>query len=258
MASMQWANRPDILLRRTMPVLRAKPAMPVQGVILCHDLTGAWLHFSGRSIPHIEPADQCEGCRNSLPRRWEGWFSLWSQTKAATALVCIPPGAAPQFHDAMKLHGSLRGLSVKLQRWSNRPNGRLIAEFAQSGIAATHLPDAPDVPAILSHMWGLDRVNVEHRFHTVETMREIAAAAEQLPLPSAGDELVTTGPVAHTPTPATPPRPLTAREDQHAKFLARTGNTVLVRNYLDELGRVDLLNVYCPPLPGQLLMEPPA
>ncbi|WLD12649.1 hypothetical protein [Planctellipticum variicoloris] len=185
MPEFTWSNRPSELPHSNIPILRVKPGFPIRGTILSHDIQGAELHFGGRSVPHTDPSDLCDGCQRGQPRRWEGYLALWSQGKGSIGVLAIPPGAVPQFAAYLELHGTLRGAVLVATRAGNKPNGRIVAEIARGELAMNQLPREPDVCRILAHIWGLDRTEVSQRRFVIDesAYQEIARRAEELDLP---------------------------------------------------------------------------
>lgn len=158
-----WSGAPHRAQAPNLTLIRTRAGTTNKGVCLSRDVLGAEVHYCGRTVPHVEPAEDCDGCKAKRQKRWEGYIAAWNPSGGKIVLLTITAGAADAFEAYAALHGSIRGAMVTLSRPGGRPNGRIVAELQPSGIASTRLPDEPDLFAVVANIWGLDE-QVAHDF----------------------------------------------------------------------------------------------
>jgi len=124
----------------------------LQGIVTSHDVIGCWTHWdSYRTQPC--PGENCDLCRKGHPRRWQGYFSVYSDLTRRQAVIQITPIAAQTLRAAKEQYGYLRGLLVGLSRIAKRPNARIAIETRQLPQPPADLPEAVDIPKYMSLIW---------------------------------------------------------------------------------------------------------
>lgn len=139
-----------------LPLVRVPGKTPLAGAITCSKIVQVYTHFLNRRTQPCMTED-CPGCAGNLAKRYEAYCSIWTTTPGRHIIVALTPEASIQIKHQCQNWEAMRGVYLKLERPSKRPNGRVTAEIDHN-IATLHLiPPAPDLEAHLLKIWGLDQ-----------------------------------------------------------------------------------------------------
>lgn len=150
-----WTNRPpdsdrEIALR----IIRAPAKGQIIGLITTTNLIGCPTHFvNHRTLPHEE--HNCTACLKGFPKRYHGYLGVLLSKTFEHTILEITKAASDTVADYRDATGELRGHQINAYRAAPRPNGRLIVHLQPYDTAHTALPNAPDLIACLSKIWGI-------------------------------------------------------------------------------------------------------
>ena len=163
---------PESADRPATPMVRLKRGASFEAVILSSDVIGAEIHWIGRTVPHITPVEECEGCQKDREIKWEGYLSVWSPRHNSFHVLPLNPTCDQQCAAYVADHGTLRGAVVLASRQSARNNAALAISLRPGERPVNTLPQPIDVEAVLAHMWGLTKLD------GVEVIKQVHAAQQ--------------------------------------------------------------------------------
>jgi hypothetical protein len=152
----RWTDKPP---EATGPyayrIVRTPPDKPLTGVITTPEITGTNTHYlNHRTIP-CEGADTCEACQAGYSWRWHAYVACVLSPGLEHVLLELTAPPAETLANYLAVYKTLRGCWIRTERPSKRPNGRVILQAKYTDPHKTPLPPAPDVRAILCHIWGV-------------------------------------------------------------------------------------------------------
>lgn len=111
------------------------------------------VHFyGGRTVPH-EVEGECVPCQAHRSYRWVAFLSCINDKNGEHILFETTVTAAQPFEKHQAQFGTLRGCRFRSTRPSGRVNGRMFIVIQAANAASMAVPEAPDVAAVLEHMW---------------------------------------------------------------------------------------------------------
>lgn len=150
-------DRPPIRATRPhLPLMRAPKGALWKIAITCWEILQVETHFMGRrTLPCVD--EDCPGCRDQKPRRYEAYLSGVLAGVQKHILVALTPRAANDLLTGVIPPNQLRGHIIILRRTGTRPNGPLSIEVTEEMLDANRLPPAPDLLAQMLDIWGLNQ-----------------------------------------------------------------------------------------------------
>lgn len=150
------AARPGLRLTRT-PAGR-----PFRGVVTCERLIGCATHyFNNRTIPCEAPG--CAACDEGMSWRWHAYVSCIDLSSHEHVVFELTAAAASRLQEYQGRHGTLRGCDFQASRANNRHNGRVLVVTRPADLNKIALPDAPNIPAVMCHIWNIPTTAVYQR-----------------------------------------------------------------------------------------------
>lgn len=155
---------PSATVAPNLPLKRLPARASLLLAITSPEPVGVWTHFwSRRTTPCL--AQACPACAEGLPTRYECYVGAITSEKREHAIYALTPNAARALYDATPQDETSRGLVVTLSRAGTKANGRLILTSNGQKLSSTKLPPAPDLVAILLHIWGYDQQLTARQIH---------------------------------------------------------------------------------------------
>lgn len=150
-----WTNAPPATnTGPALRIVRTPTSGQLTAAITCPDLVGCATHYyQHRTIP-CEPPN-CPACADGIGWRWHGWVSAILSSTTEHILFEFTATAAEYFRSYRDTYNTLRGCVFTAGRVNNRPNARVIIRTKAHDPTKIHLPEAPDMIAALTHIWGL-------------------------------------------------------------------------------------------------------
>lgn len=135
-------------------LVRTPHAKPLYAIVTTTTLIGCPTHFANRrTVPCERP--QCKLCDEGISWRWHAYVSCYVVENKEHIIFECTANAADAFHEYQDAHGTLRGCHFKAWRVNQAPNGRVVINTQAADLGKYRLPPPPDIPAIMSHIWGL-------------------------------------------------------------------------------------------------------
>lgn len=126
----------------------------LQGIVTSTRLIGCPTHFwRGRTVPCEDP--KCPACEEGCPWRWHGFLAIWDPKTGAHYILELTAPPAETVGKYYAAHGTIRGALILAQRNSTRPNARVLLKMKPAEIQNLKLPTAPDLTAVLCHIWNV-------------------------------------------------------------------------------------------------------
>lgn len=179
-AEIEWSDTPPTQADLKSADLRRCPCggLPA-AIILSEWLTGNELHWwNGRSFPHL--ANDCPACAAKRAKVWKGYLACLDPKTRKIFILEITPNCTEPLSAYKLTFGSLRGATLKLDRSSSKPNGRVTATVSQSNLGGLDLPQPPDIRAILRHMWQTDHRPQDDKPENTRAVTEAPMSNEEL------------------------------------------------------------------------------
>jgi len=135
--------------------LRRTPAKgKVKAVFTSQHVMGTPVHFfNGRTVPHLDEGG-CTACEHGRSYRWMAYFACVDQADGEQIVFEVTAIVHAQIARCDQERGGLRGIQFHAWRPSGRINGRINFLFHKKPKCLDGLPDAPDVPAVMEHIWA--------------------------------------------------------------------------------------------------------
>jgi len=151
--NLPWSSTPPkSQLAEYWDIRRAPAKGDIRGFILSDQVTGLPTHFwGGRTRPCS--GELCEACRANNAATWKGYVAVTDDTFTAKWLFELNARVADFLRKKRSELRTLRGSRLMLRRNNGRMNGTIICGFEASCIAASMLPDAPNVEQKLCRIW---------------------------------------------------------------------------------------------------------
>lgn len=138
---------------RRWDIVRVKAGKAIMGVMLGHDVVGAYTHWwGGRTVPCNGP--DCSPCSKNVELRWHGYLPLYSLKTRDTSIVEFTEACVEVIDRWFSEHRTLRGCVIEIHRPGAKANGELRAKVYDGPLAKAVLPESPQVEEILMRMWG--------------------------------------------------------------------------------------------------------
>lgn len=154
------APLPERPNRRWWKVIAPQGKVPLTVTILDDQWVGFWTHWiqdrwnpKGRVVQCEGHAD-CPFCKAAKPIRWTGYAAAVVHHPREDRVLALTEGAARDLKPQLENRGSLRGLTVVLQRHLPHPNAPVHAKVVAE-VSEDKLPPAFDIMPSLMRMWGL-------------------------------------------------------------------------------------------------------
>jgi hypothetical protein len=153
---LEWTDQPPATENQfNYRLIRVPAAKPLRCIILSDKMSGTYTHYAkGRTTPCDR--ESCLACKDGLPYRWHSYLAIHNADTGENALLELTATAAAQLQPAIAEFKTLRAVKIILERPSRRPNGRIKIAIVPGRAPEAGLPEAPNVPAIMQHIWGLD------------------------------------------------------------------------------------------------------
>lgn len=140
--------------RYVMRVLRTPTRGKLRLTVTSNTLLGTPTHwYTGRTLPCT--GQDCEACQAGSSTRWHGYLAAYDPETQEHLLFEFTKKAALAFAAYRQRHNTLRGCEFLASRNAPKPNAQLVLRFKQSDIPDADLPQSPNLPAILCHLWGI-------------------------------------------------------------------------------------------------------
>lgn len=162
---------------QSFPIVRTPIAHPLTAIVTSEDLVGTYTHYyKGRTAPCEQP--DCEPCRDGLPYRWHNYLSAYQLSKGLHFLFECTAKAGEPFIEYRKKYNTLRGCMFESQRYSNKPNGRVLIRCKPADLQGILLPKPPHLIRALCILWNVPfdeladpELDVKHRPREVQKDR---------------------------------------------------------------------------------------
>lgn len=179
-------------------LVRTPTNRPISLVLTCDRLIGCSTHwYANRTVPCEAP--ECRPCEEGYPWRWHAYLSGLETATLEHLLIEFTARAIDPLDEYFRRHKTMRGCLIQAQRAQQRPNARVLIRCRPADLAKFDLPRAPNVPALLCHIWGLpeDAVTTGRRQPTRDSIHIHAEGAStvhkpphppsRVPIPSPDD-----------------------------------------------------------------------
>lgn len=156
-----WRNELPSLDRTGGFSLRRTPSTgALKGVITCqHFLVVDTHYWGGRTIPCERP--HCEACTALMPYRTHVYVSYYDpKTSDHSIFECTAMAAVP-LEDYYRANNTLRGCIMFATRPKQTSNGRVVIETNTANLQRLHIPEPPDLIAVLSTIWCLPKMDLD-------------------------------------------------------------------------------------------------
>jgi len=158
-----WTNAPPpSAVGPGLRIVRTPTAGTVAGAITCPDLVGCATHYyQHRTLP-CEGVN-CPACADGIGWRWHGWVSCVLASTNEHVLFEFTAPAADFFQRHREAWQTLRGCVFHATRVNNKPNGRITIKTKMLDPSKLALPEPPNIPLALAHIWGLPPEQTQQR-----------------------------------------------------------------------------------------------
>lgn len=126
---------------------------PLTCVSLSPTFWGFWTHFASRTILHVDEPAVCQGCKDRLPLRWQGYLPCWCRDVHGARILVLSEGAARQLLPIRQEKGTLRGAILQFKRRHGAPNAPVDVTF-QGMRGEVGLPEDFDPFPHLARLWN--------------------------------------------------------------------------------------------------------
>ena len=141
--------------QNVMQILRAPTKGSIKAIATSPEICGCNTHwYGGRTVPCEFP--DCDPCLANVTWRWHGYLSALDPNTNQHFLFEFTAQAHDAFETYLKLHDNLRGCVFRTSRAGGRPNGRVQIHTRETTMPLSQLPAAPDIGAILCHVWNVE------------------------------------------------------------------------------------------------------
>lgn len=150
-----WSDAPRPgMTKNTFDIHRTPAKGHLKLHLTCDKAIGRPIHFwGGRSVPCLQSGG-CEPCEKGRDYRWKCYVSaIHLGINDHVIYECTAP-IHDRLHHAYLALGSIRGLKISTQRVGGSPCGRILMVTATSLDVPDNLPEAPDVAAVMEHVWA--------------------------------------------------------------------------------------------------------
>ena len=145
---------PDDPRGHALTLMRVPANGSFSAIITSPDLIGCQTHwFGGRTVPC--DSTQCKACEEGVPWRWHAYVSALLGGSRQHVLLEFTAQAAETLVNYRTAHETLRGCYIKAKRHRNRHNGRVLLHCEPHSLEGIALPDAANLPNVLSIIWNL-------------------------------------------------------------------------------------------------------
>lgn len=151
-----WSDQPSPRHGTYIPVLRARPGIPVSAHILSARVQVVWVHWMGEdgTKPHYDAPHLCPGCIVGRAKRQYGYLAGWYATVGRYCLIEIPTRPLlDMWPDLDGSYSTLRGQVISIRRMGDRANAQVAVRLVVGKVPADALPPAFDVRAALLRLW---------------------------------------------------------------------------------------------------------
>ena len=160
-----WTNcPPPSSIGPGLRIVRTPTNGHITAACTCPDLIGCATHYyQHRTLP-CEGVN-CPACADGIGWRWHGWVSCILASSNEHVLYEFTAPASDFFRRHREAWKTLRGCVFTAERVNNKPNGRITIKTKMIEPAKLNLPEPPDIPLALAHIWGLppDQATTEGR-----------------------------------------------------------------------------------------------
>src|SRR5262245_45549347 len=109
------------------------PGGEVSGWITSHRICAVWTHYltdfpggEPRTIPHVTPEHECEGCRRNIRQTWKAYLGCWDN-QTATPFLADLTAESVRYEPRLNSGQDLRGFLLTLRRPGRNRRGRVYA-----------------------------------------------------------------------------------------------------------------------------------
>lgn len=135
-------------------LIRTPAAGALRAIVASSKLIGCPTHFVGnRTVPCEKP--NCSPCNNGISWRWHGYLFVLTQPAKELCIFEMTAAASDPFTAYYERMGTLRGCLFQAQRINAKHNGRVLIQCKPADLNHVELPEAPDVPKLLCHIWNI-------------------------------------------------------------------------------------------------------
>jgi len=135
-------------------LLRTPKTGKIRGLITYETLAGTPTHYwGGRTVPCETPI--CKACEAQIGWRWHGYVPMILPGDHEHVILELTAQACEVIKLYAKVNGSLRGTFLTAVRAAGRTNGRVLLHLEPSDLQSIVLPEEPDVPKVMRHIWGI-------------------------------------------------------------------------------------------------------
>jgi len=140
------------------------------GIITCQELLVCDTHYwHGRTMPCERQCNaegrtiddtHCPACVEKAPWRTHVYVSLFDAKKREHLIFECTTHAAKPLKEYQDAAGTLRGCIMCACRPKATPNGKVAITTHAADLSKCWLPDAPEIPLVLSVIWRLPRTGL--------------------------------------------------------------------------------------------------
>ncbi len=135
-------------------LIRTPQTGKIKGLITYQELTGTPTHYwGGRTVPCERP--DCKACEAQIGWRWHGYVPIILPGDHEHVILELTAQACELIKNYAEVNGSLRGTFITAVRATGRINGRVLLTLLPSDLQSIVLPEEPDVPKVMRHIWGI-------------------------------------------------------------------------------------------------------
>lgn len=131
----------------------------LKGIVTCVDPVGTNTHFAtNRTIPCEGDAD-CKLCAQGFTWRWHCYVSVLETATTDHVILELTAAGSQALRNYANLHAGVRGCGLEAWRPSKRTNGRVVTRCVRLDQRTVRIPEPPDIPRILCHIWNVQYEN---------------------------------------------------------------------------------------------------
>lgn len=139
---------------KVIPLKRLGANDRLRVIVAATKFYGMYVHWSGRSRPHTEPRERCDGCKHENAIKWYGWLHCVSLETLASFFIEFTALAAEY---ALKQMGGAveRGAMLHLMREAGKLRASIVADKigVYDGLRG-ELPQPANPSATLTKLWN--------------------------------------------------------------------------------------------------------
>lgn len=171
---------PDEIPELQLPFAKIRvphPGSPVHGIVVNPKPARVYTHYyNGRTIPHLQDKNQCEGCQAERGKRFKAYLSLYSFGTKELILAELTLLAVTPWKDILDDPGcNLRGQRVEVVRVGRANNSRMKLDIKKDALRLEGLPKPFDILEVLRQIWSGE-------VHVRRKTRPEPGSAEQIPV----------------------------------------------------------------------------